>query len=397
MNVFLIFSITIFASSWALVLAGGGARGAYEAGALKAIEEMKLDIKGVYGTSVGAVNGAFFVQGAVDSLYSIWKDLSYSNVMAIPSTVSTDSSYFYLQMLFHAIGNGGLSVKPFKTLVKSYLDEKKVRDSGIDFGLVTVDLSNFSPIQIYINQIPEGALLDYLMASANYPLFQRWSINGSDYIDGGLYNNAPVDMALKKGFKKILLINISDIPISIPPIPKGVVLKVITPSAPMGQAMDFDPAKERIWEKMGYLDTLRAFGKFVGKDYYIKPYEKPLLIDTLLGMSRSGLSAVADDLGVKIAGYEKSFAVYEAIIPAFLKKFRVGDFISLNTSLLENAASYLGIERMKEYTQRSLAETIAAAEFKAIQPSLMLFSDGDKRIVRAIVAICRSINGAGDG
>ncbi len=387
----MILSITIFASSWALVLAGGGARGAYEAGALKAVKEMNLDIKGVYGTSVGAINGAFFVQGAVDTLYSMWQNLSYSNVMSLPSQMATDSSYFYLQMLFHALGNGGLKVKPFEDLVKSYLNESKIRNSGIDFGLVTVDISNFSPIQLYINQIPKGELLDYLMASANYPLFQRWTINGKDYIDGGLYNNAPVDMALKKGFKKILLVNISDIPISIPTIPKGVELKIITPSGPIGQA------KERIWEKMGYLDTMKAFGRLIGKDYYIKPYRKPLLIDTLLEMNPAELSKVAGILGVNVKGYEDDFAVYEAIIPAFLEKFRVGGFKDLNTVLLEDAASYLRIDRIKEYTQLSLADAIASVTFKAAEKPLFVFSDDDEKIAEAIFEICKKIKKTSGG
>lgn len=47
-----------------LVLAGGGVRGAYQIGVWKALKELKIKVSAVSGVSIGAVNGALFVQGS---------------------------------------------------------------------------------------------------------------------------------------------------------------------------------------------------------------------------------------------------------------------------------------------------------------------------------------------
>ncbi|NLA13749.1 MAG: patatin-like phospholipase family protein, partial [Tissierellia bacterium] len=55
-----------------LVLEGGGARGAYHVGAYKAIRELNIEIGGIAGTSIGAINGAMMVQGDYELLEKIW-------------------------------------------------------------------------------------------------------------------------------------------------------------------------------------------------------------------------------------------------------------------------------------------------------------------------------------
>ena len=389
--IFLWTTLVLFASSpWALVLSGGGARGAYEAGALKAIKELNLNVKGVYGTSVGALNGAFYVQGDVDELYEMWQNLSFENVMELPSTSSTNVFRLPLSKIYKVISSGGFNVSPLAFLISKYLDEEKVRKSGIDFGLVTVDVSNFIPLELYISDIPSGKLIDYLMASANYPLFQRWKIGKNIYIDGGFYNNAPVSMALKKGFKRILLIDISDIPIFLPKIPQTVELKVIKPSGPIGNAMEFVPSQERIWEEMGYLDTMKFFGKLVGKRYYIYPSSKNILIDAMLEMKKEEIEKLSEILGISTDNESPDFAVYEKIIPKLLNYFPSSSFEELNLSVLEYVASYLNVPRLKAYTQYSLCQAILNAKIpsKSFWES---WNNKDRKIVEFVKEICGQI------
>ena len=47
---------------YGLVLAGGGTRGAYQVGVWKALQELNIKIKGIVGASIGALNGALFLQ-----------------------------------------------------------------------------------------------------------------------------------------------------------------------------------------------------------------------------------------------------------------------------------------------------------------------------------------------
>ncbi|HEU25038.1 MAG TPA: patatin-like phospholipase family protein [Mesoaciditoga lauensis] len=389
--VFIVFfvgsAVMVFSSSWALVLTGGGARGAYEAGALKAIAQLNLDVKGVYGTSVGALNGVFFCQGETEKLYKMWQTISYSDVMSVKST---STSPIYLKVARELLTFHLIDIKPLREMVEENIDEEKVRKSGIDFGLVTYDLSKFSPVELYISQIPEGQLADYVLASANYPIFQRQKINGQIYIDGGVYNNAPVDMALKKGFKKILLINVSDIPITIPPIPPDVELKIINPSGTLGRALDFNPVDEHRWEIMGYLDTLKAFGKFVGDRYYIYPPKSPIILDALLSMNMKELSKVADILGVDINGYSRDFAVYTVILSKIYQTVKATSFDTLNIKLLEMAANTLEIERLVPYTQHELVKAIADNDQK-IKTGFLFFQNNENTIVEFVREVCKYI------
>ena len=57
--------------SYGLVLAGGGTKGAYEVGAWKALSELGLDITAIVGTSIGAINGALFLQNDFDKVMEI--------------------------------------------------------------------------------------------------------------------------------------------------------------------------------------------------------------------------------------------------------------------------------------------------------------------------------------
>ena len=57
---------------YGLVLEGGGAKGAYHVGAYKAIRELNIEIGGIAGTSIGAINGAMMVQGDYELLEKVW-------------------------------------------------------------------------------------------------------------------------------------------------------------------------------------------------------------------------------------------------------------------------------------------------------------------------------------
>ena len=68
---------------YGLVLEGGGAKGAYQIGAWKALKEAGVKIKGVAGTSVGALNGALVCMDDVEKAEELWNTISYSKVMDV--------------------------------------------------------------------------------------------------------------------------------------------------------------------------------------------------------------------------------------------------------------------------------------------------------------------------
>ena len=68
---------------YGIVLEGGGAKGAYQIGAWIALKEAGVKIRGIAGTSVGALNGALICMGDEEKARRIWENMSYSRVMDV--------------------------------------------------------------------------------------------------------------------------------------------------------------------------------------------------------------------------------------------------------------------------------------------------------------------------
>ena len=61
---------------WCLVLGGGGAKGAYQIGAWKALRELDFHFNCIIGTSVGSLNGALIAQNSFDEAVDLWENIS---------------------------------------------------------------------------------------------------------------------------------------------------------------------------------------------------------------------------------------------------------------------------------------------------------------------------------
>ena len=71
----------------ALSLEGGGARGAYQIGAVKALFENGYKFDAIVGTSIGAINGAYIAQGDFDKIYSMWQTMSFKDLFDLDNEV----------------------------------------------------------------------------------------------------------------------------------------------------------------------------------------------------------------------------------------------------------------------------------------------------------------------
>ena len=69
-------------NEYGLVLEGGGAKGAYQIGAWKALREAGVKLKGIAGTSVGALNGALICMGDYENARKVWENITYSRIMS---------------------------------------------------------------------------------------------------------------------------------------------------------------------------------------------------------------------------------------------------------------------------------------------------------------------------
>lgn len=154
--------------------------------------------------------------------------------------------------------------------------------------------------------------------------------------------------------------------------------------------MNFNPEDEKRLEEMGYLDTMKSFGKFVGENYYIYPPKRPILIDALLSMDATELSKIADTLGLNISGYSRNFAVYSIIVPKISEIVKSTSFESLNLDLLETAAEEFGIDRLVPYTQRELVKVIAQSD-RQLHSNFLFFQRNNDEVVESIREICKFI------
>jgi len=255
---------------YGLVLEGGGGRGSYQIGACKAIKEMGLDIRMVAGTSVGALNGAMVVQNDIDRAYAIWYELNPAKVIQatenelaryINNGFKGESFLDFVKSMRKVIHEGGLDVAPLEQLVKSVLDEERIRKSPTGFGVVTVDLTRRKAVEIYKEDIPQGQLADYVIASASFPAFKRTIIDGRAFIDGGFYNVLPVNLVSGRGYKDIIVIRTFGFGMKRYVDESNLNIISIAPAVKLGSTMDFSNATARRNLKMGYEDACRVLEK----------------------------------------------------------------------------------------------------------------------------------------
>lgn len=255
---------------YGLVLEGGGGRGAYQAGACKAIREMGLEIGMVAGCSVGALNGAMVVQGDTDRAYDVWYDIDPASVIDFADSelsvyaengFKPESLRDLAHKLKKIIADGGLNVTPLEKLVKRVLDEELIRKSKIGFGIVTVDLTQRKAVEIYKEQIPYGQLADYVIASASFPAFKRMIIDGRSFIDGALYNVLPVNLVSDRGYRDIIILRTYGLGIKRRFNRNGLNIISISPSESLGSTLDFTNKNARRNLKLGYEDATRALEK----------------------------------------------------------------------------------------------------------------------------------------
>ena len=103
---------------YGLVLEGGGAKGAYQIGAFKALREAGIKIKGISGTSVGALNGALICMGDLEKAEKIWENITYSTIMDVDDNLMRQFFQLklkvkeFLELGLKHILDGGIDVTP---------------------------------------------------------------------------------------------------------------------------------------------------------------------------------------------------------------------------------------------------------------------------------------------
>jgi NTE family protein len=181
----------------ALILSGGGAKGAWEAGAAVRLIEAGIPVRLVAGSSAGALNAAMLADGRLDRLEALWGAVSREQVYGLrPSVFFAGLLPGWLTLL--ALDGAGslLDPAPLRELITGAIDFERVRASPVRLLVTTTDLARRVP-RIFDNATVS---VDALMAATAVPgAFPPVAVDGTLLVDGGLTGRAPVLEALESG------------------------------------------------------------------------------------------------------------------------------------------------------------------------------------------------------
>jgi NTE family protein len=181
----------------ALVLSGGGAKGAYEAGVAATFIRAGLPIELVAGSSAGALNAAMLVDGRVDLLEQLWRRLTRERVYTWRPGVFFAGLLPGWLTLWSVDRAGALfDPQPLRDLIAGTIDIDRIRASRVRLLVVTSDLARRQR-RLFDNRTVSA---DVLMASAAMPgVFPAVEVDGAMLSDAGLVGRAPILEAIESG------------------------------------------------------------------------------------------------------------------------------------------------------------------------------------------------------
>lgn len=166
--------------TWGLVLSGGGGKGAYEVGVIKALVEAGVKIAAVSGASVGALNAALFATYDVDSIIKIWSGIT-------PEIA--------------------LSQERLSDLITLNAVPYLLKRSDIVCYVNTYNIFTGKNENFHLNKYKRKEIEKLLLASSALPVvYPPVSFRGSLYWDGGILDNTPIEILYKKGYRNLLVV-----------------------------------------------------------------------------------------------------------------------------------------------------------------------------------------------
>lgn len=187
----------------AFVMGGGGHRGAYEVGMLKALVEYGVEPDLVVGTSIGAINGALFAaspnEHGVAALERSWTNLEFRDLF--PGSLWNRARAAVQQRTYLHTND------QLRSWLSDRLEPTDIEDLPLSFQCVAARIEDASE-----HWFTSGPLVDALLASSAVPgLFPPVVVNGMHYVDGGVVNSIPLSRAIEFGATTIFVLHVGHI------------------------------------------------------------------------------------------------------------------------------------------------------------------------------------------
>ena len=230
-----------------LVLSGGGARGAYQAGVIRALYELSIEMdkpdlfRIVSGVSAGAINAAFLASHmedldvATSAMCRLWQNLKADEVFSTRYSIIARNA----SRVIRGLSFGGISQKlnpdsmalldtaPLRDLLRHAIPFPQIQrniESGILHAVSLTATDYSTSLGITFVQGEEGIpmwhrarrhsvqaelTLDHVMASSSIPIFfPPVVVDGREYGDGCLRNQAPLSPAVHLGANRLLVVGV---------------------------------------------------------------------------------------------------------------------------------------------------------------------------------------------
>ncbi len=265
-----------------LVLGGGGARGCYEIGVWKALDEHQLFFDCTAGTSIGALVSAMYVQGSLEEMIAFVQNMKPSTIVsdlfAFPDTLGSLVSNrkeigSFLQK--YILDGKGVDISPLKQELEKMFHWKAFEASSINYACMTFNVTKRTPQAYFKAEMNEENAQDIILASAScFPAFPMLKMDGDDYIDGGYWDNVPIDLAEQMGATKILAVDVQGPGIVLPINREQINVFEMKPLLPLGNFLDFNAlvATRNLWA--GYLEASKAMHTLAGFFYTFECIEE---------------------------------------------------------------------------------------------------------------------------
>ncbi len=348
--------------TYAIALEGGGARGAYQIGAWRALEEAGIKYNAVSGASVGALNGAMMAMRDLSLAEKLWLDMRFSRVLDVDDDIMqklfkgdfTGLSFGKIKSDVKRIAlDRGFDVTPLRNMIAEYVDPEKIAASGVDFYISTYSVTDREGLDLCAADLSSQELCDMLLASAYFPVFKNERLGGKKYTDGGAFNVFPLSPLVENGYENIIAIRLYGLGFEKRvKIPEKTVIHTIAPRRSLGNMLNFSPDSCRENFKLGYFDAMRTLYGLYGEKYYIdRTLTEAEAYYYLARIIRRHYAPSEGKITLR--------RLHEKLLPKLGRELsEKGDYYDMLVALMEAAAEKYGIDEFEIVTDAELLRRI---------------------------------------
>lgn len=350
--------------SYAIALEGGGARGGYEVGVWKALDEAGIAYSAVSGTSVGALNGALMTMRDLPRAIDCWENIRLEQVIKLQGDseeelkrlLAGEAELEDIQQLLpqavDLIRSRGLDISPLREWLRQVADPQAIKSSDVEFFVVTLSLTDMKALEVKVNELPEEEIWDMLMASAYHPSFRMERLGGKYYADGGFVDTIPIHALIENGYRDIIAVRLPGMGVERRfKIPDDADIRYVGPALrELGPLLNFDAKQAKLDMKVGYMDGLRLLYGLEGRWYYLRR-----------SMSeREALDMLLDGLEAKAHSLRQSL---EWLLPHHARRLDLDhwDYYGLLVALMEEKALEQDLPWDKVYLDRDFFSMVLEA------------------------------------